>query len=159
MFTVFLLYTTLLLNFYPSMQISSYLTEWKTVCTLKPTNLNLHCFQNTVCISGFSMVRFCLCWCFTSQSTIFFCYVLMISYLPGLNLVLIHSLSVLLKDQTQCLQWVSNLRSSNLKCNTLSLSHHAPIGVAPITQLCMCVIEIVTFKRVHLMWEKWFSIP
>ena len=26
------------------------------------------------------------------------------------------------------------------------------IGVAPITQLRMCVIKIVTFKEGHLMW-------
>ena len=26
------------------------------------------------------------------------------------------------------------------------------IGVAPITQLSMCVIKIVTFKAGHLMW-------
>ena len=28
------------------------------------------------------------------------------------------------------------------------------IGVAPITQLCMCIIKIVTFKGGHLMWQK-----
>ena len=32
------------------------------------------------------------------------------------------------------------------------------IGVAPITHLRTCVIEIVTFKRGHLMWQMLFSI-
>ena len=49
----------------------------------------------------------------------------------------------------------SNLLSRKYTSQTGSLQNfnfRASIGVAPITQLCTCVIKKVTIKEGHLMW-------
>ena len=78
---------------------------------------------------------FCLCWHFTSQSTIFR-FSVMLRHFP----VFIgwtstkQRISVWLKDITQCLQWVSNLRPITMKPNTLPLSHYTDIFYRVATQ-------------------------
>ena len=40
----------------------------------------------------------------------------------------------------------------DIQCLTIVLAEFTAIGVAPITQLRACVIQIATFKGGNLMW-------